>query len=294
MVVSIRGLQFSIPMLNSSCPWASNLSDLKELQYLEWVKELISGDPNSDKPIIISITFDPPGPNGNESEKSLDSLLQSIQTLRRELGDTRTNGPVRTAVEINTSCPNIPNKPPPSYEPATMQPLLEVVAKHVTNDPSLVVGLKLPPYVHSKQFTDVIDELAKHTPPDGLHPIAFLTCTNTLGSSLLFEDQVVPSGFKKPSDDFEFAVPAIYGGLAGEAIHPLSLGNVHRFSNLLKSHPDAKLQGIAVIGVGGVTSSAAASRMIRAGATLVECATLIGAKGVSAFEELSKAFQAPS
>ncbi|KAJ1311296.1 hypothetical protein OPQ81_009793 [Rhizoctonia solani] len=345
MAVSVRGLQFSIPLLNSSCPWASDLHHLKELyaspftggvttrtatlngfpedpsihqvafssasttslnsygyspfplsQYLQWTKELIQNDPIGIKPIIMSITFDPPGPNGDESEKSLDLLLQSIQALRRELGDIRTdtNDPVRIAVEINTSCPNIPNKPPPSYEPITMRPLLEVIAKHVADDPSLVVGLKLPPYVHSKQFTDIVDELARHSPSDGLHPVAFLTCTNTLGSSILFQNQVDPSTFEKPSNDFEFAVPVIYGGLAGDAIHPLSLGNVHRFSNLLKSHSDIKLRNISVIGVGGVTSSAAASRMIRAGAILVECATVIGVRGVPVFEELSKAFRVPS
>ncbi|CAE6457787.1 unnamed protein product [Rhizoctonia solani] len=345
MAVSIRGLHFSIPLLNSSCPWASSLSDLKELyaspftggvttrtatlkgfpddpsihqvafsststtslnsygyspfplsQYLEWVRELVSSDPNSSKPIVISITFDPPRPNGDESEKSLDLSLELIQALRRELGDrcTDTNNSIRIGVEINTSCPNIPNKPPPSYEPTTMRPLLEVIAKHVTDDPSLVVGLKLPPYVHSKQFTDLVGELAKHTPSDGPHPIAFLTCTNTLGSSILFQDQIVPSSFEKPSGSFEFAVPTIYGGLAGESIHPLSLGNVHRFSSILKLHPDPKLQSIAVIGVGGITNSAAASRMIRAGATLVECATIIGAKGVQVFEELSEAFPTSS
>ncbi|CAE6359617.1 unnamed protein product [Rhizoctonia solani] len=299
MAVSIRGLRFSIPLLNSSCPWASSLRDLKELyaspftggvttrtatlkgfaddpsihqvafsststtslnsygyspfplsQYLEWVKELISGDPSSEKPIIISITFDPPGPNGNESEKSLDWLLQSIQVLRRELGDTRpdTNG-VRIGVEINTSCPNIPDKPPPSYEPTTMRPLLVVITRHIADDPSLVVGLKLPPYVHSKQFTDIVDELAKHSPSEGPHPIAFLTCTNTLGSSILFQEQVLPSSFERPSENFDFAVPAIYGGLAGESIHPLSLGNVHQFSKLLRLHSDPKLQNIAIIGI---------------------------------------------
>ncbi|CAE7229987.1 unnamed protein product [Rhizoctonia solani] len=325
MAVSIRGLQFSVPLLNSSCPWASGIQELKELyaspftggvttrtattkgfpddpsihqvafssssttslnsygyspfplsQYLDWVKELISSDSGSNKPIIISITFDPPGPNGDESEKSLDSLLQSIQMLRRELGDTRTdtNSPVRIGVEINTSCPNIPHKPPPSYEPTTMRPLLRVIAKHVFEDPSFVVGLKLPP-------------------SDDLHPIAFLTCTNTLGSSVLFQDQVAPSNFEKPHQDFEFAVPTIYGGLAGESIHPLSLGNVHRFSDLLKIQADSKLRSIAVIGVGGVTNSAAVSRMVRAGATLVECATAIGVKGVPVFEELSKAFREP-
>ncbi|CUA76841.1 dihydroorotate oxidase [Rhizoctonia solani] len=172
-----------------------------------------------------------------------------------------------------------------------MRPLLMVIARHVTGDPSLVVGLKLPPYVHSKQFTDIVDELAKHSPSEGPHPIAFLTCTNTLGSSILFQEQVLPSSFEKPSENFDFAVPAIYGGLAGESIHPLSLGNVHQFNKLLKSHSDPKLQSIAIIGVGGVTSSAAASRMVRAGATVVECATAIGFKGVSVFEDLSTAFR---
>src|SRR2546423_1285810 len=30
-MTSIRGLRFSIPLLNSSCPWASNIDDLKAL-----------------------------------------------------------------------------------------------------------------------------------------------------------------------------------------------------------------------------------------------------------------------
>lgn len=202
-------------------------------QYLEWVQQLISDSPQSTKPIIISITFDSPGPNGNESEASLDTLLEMIQTMRQEISDTPSDKgtpsqTVRIGVEINTSCPNITNKPPPAYEPASMRPLLAVVAKHVSKDPSLVVGLKLPPYVHAKQFTDVVAELSKLSPAQGPHPIAFLTCTNTLGSSLLFDDQTLPSNFEKPSEPAGFAVPTIYGGLAGESIHPLSLGQVRR------------------------------------------------------------------
>ncbi|KAF8609260.1 FMN-linked oxidoreductase [Ceratobasidium sp. AG-I] len=343
MPAFIRGLRFDIPLLNSSCPWASNIDDLKSLyassftggvttrtatlkgfpddpkvhqvafssatttslnsygyspyplsQYIEWARQLISDGLQSTKPIIISITFDSPGANGNESETSLDTLLEMIQKLRHEISDVPTgeeSKPTRIGVEINTSCPNITNKPPPAYEPASMRPLLAVIAKHVSNDPSLVVGLKLPPYVHAKQFTDVVSELAKLSPAQGPHPIAFLTCTNTLGSSLLFEDQTLPSSFEKPSEPAGFAVPTIYGGLAGESIHPLSLGNVHRFAELLKSSPDPQLQSIAVIGVGGVTSSAAVSRMVRAGATLVECATAIGFHGVSVFETLAEAFE---
>ncbi|KAG8744845.1 dihydroorotate dehydrogenase [Ceratobasidium sp. 414] len=313
MPVSIRGLTFDTPVLNSSCPWASDLDDLTALyaspftggittrtstlkgfpddpkvhqvafasngittlnsygyspyplrQYLEWVREIISNNPESRKPIIISITFDSPGPEGNESETSLDMLLEMIQTARRQVSDIPSDGTehaVRIAVEINTSCPNIMNKPPPSYEPASMLPLLSVVAGHTAKDPSLVIGLKLPPYVHAKQFTDVVAVLSQLPSNRGLHPIAFLTCTNTLGSSLLFEDQVAPSQFEKASSSTEFAVPTIYGGLAGESIHPLSLGNVHRFVSLLKSSPDPAIQDIAVIGVGGVTNAQAARRM---------------------------------
>ncbi|KAG8751684.1 dihydroorotate dehydrogenase [Ceratobasidium sp. 428] len=343
MSVSIRGLKFSVPVFNSSCPWASDLDDLTALyaspftggittrtstlkgfpddpklhqvafalngittlnsygyspyplsQYLEWVQQIISGSPNSTKPIIISATFDSPGPSGNESETSLDVLLGMIQTIRRQLSDIppvdgtdSSRHTTRIAVEINTSCPNIINKPPPSYEPDSLLPLLSVVAAHTAEDPSLVVGLKLPPYVHAKQFTDVVDVLSKLPSNQGLHPIAFLTCTNTLGSSLLFEDQTSPSHFENPS---EFAVPSIYGGLAGESIHPLSLGNVHRFSNLLRHSPDRSIRDIVVIGVGGVTSAEAVKRMVRAGATLVECASALGSRGVSVFEDLVKAF----
>ncbi|KAG8696840.1 dihydroorotate dehydrogenase [Ceratobasidium sp. 394] len=343
MPVTIRGLWFDTAVLNSSCPWASDLDDLTTLyaspftggittrtstlkgfpddpkvhqvafasnsittlnsygyspyplsQYLEWVQKIISDNPESKKPIIISITFDSPGPEGNESETSLDTLLGLIQTVRRQVSDIpsgSTGHAIRIAVEINTSCPNIVNKPPPSYEPTSMHPLLAVVAEHVTKDPSLVVGLKLPPYVHAKQFTDVVAVLSQVSPNRGLHPIAFLTCTNTLGSSLLFEDQTLPSQVKKALDATEFAVPTIYGGLAGESIHPLSLGNVHRFVNLIKSSPDPAIQDIVVIGVGGVTNAQAARRMVRAGATLVECASALGSCGVSVFEDLAEAFK---
>ncbi|KAG9127860.1 dihydroorotate dehydrogenase [Ceratobasidium sp. 392] len=345
MPVYIRGLRFDIPVLNSSCPWASNLNDLTSLyanpftggittrtstlkgfpddpkvhqvaftsngintlnsygyspyplsQYLGWAKQLISDNPESTKPIIISITFESPGPNGNESETSLDTLLEMIQTLRRQVSDIPPDGAnttshaTRIAVEINTSCPNIVNKPPPSYEPASLLPLLLVIAQHTTKDPSLVVGLKLPPYVHAKQFTDVIAVLSKLSSNQGLHPIAFLTCTNTLGSSLLFDDQTLPSHFERVREAAEFAVPTIYGGLAGESIHPLSLGNVHRFASLLKSSQDQALNDIVIIGVGGVTSAEPAKRMARAGATLFECASALGSRGVSVFEDISKAF----
>ena len=86
----------------------------------------------------------------------------------------------------------------------------------------------------------------------------------------------------------EFAVPPGVGGLAGEAIHALSLGNVSGFSTLLAASDDPALRQIVVIGAGGVTSAEAVARMHRAGAKVVGSATLLGKVGVAAFEQLSK------
>jgi dihydroorotate dehydrogenase (fumarate) len=152
-------------------------------------------------------------------------MLADIQALRSALGDT--SGDIsRIGVEINTSCPNIQGHPPPSYEPESLLPLLEVIASHLTFEPSLAVGLKLPPYIYSAQFENVIEVLTQL--PDlhlasgkRRHPIAFLTCTNTLGSCVLFASQTTET--QSPNG---FALPTAFGGLAGDSIHALSLGLV--------------------------------------------------------------------
>lgn len=150
----------------------------------------------------------------------------------------------------------------------------------------MTIGLKLPPYVYSTQFDDVIKVIDSFT-TNGKNPIAFLTCTNTLGTSLLFTDQALPPlSSAKDSESAPFALPTPLGGLGGASIHALSLGNVHTFTHLLSHHPSPALRAIGVIGVGGVTSPAAAARMRRAGAKVVGCATLLGREGVRGFEGL--------
>lgn len=58
------------------------------------------------------------------------------------------------------------------------------------------------------------------------------------------------------------------------------------FNRLLAAEPSTA--GIRVLGVGGVTSPAAAKRMFKAGAAAVECATALGKEGVGIFERLQK------
>ncbi|KAF9507759.1 hypothetical protein BS47DRAFT_1321067 [Hydnum rufescens UP504] len=322
-MTEIGSLFVSPPIINSSCPWASDLDDLSSLyespftgavttrtatwsgfeedsgvhrvafharsyssinsygyspiplnQYLEWINVLFIQHPTSTKPFIISITSSDP--------QELDIMIDTIRRFRF-------GGLGRVAIELNTSCPNIENKPPPSYDIRTLSPLLDVLHRHAEDSNcGLTLGIKLPPYVHAGQFADIVGALAAMKSPASTpqrHPISFLTCTNTLGSCLLFDEQAIhpsPNGSK-------FALPTILGGLAGDALHALSLGNVHSFHHLLSTHRDERLRTIKIIGVGGVTSPEAAQRMYKAGASVVACATALGKEGVEIFQQLSPA-----
>ncbi|KDR85238.1 hypothetical protein GALMADRAFT_233983 [Galerina marginata CBS 339.88] len=213
-------------------------------------------------------------------------MVEAIQELRGRLLDSQSNMS-KIAIELNTSCPNIPNSPPSGYTFGSLVPLLTVLATARSKDHSLTIGLKLPPYVYENQFAEVIAILQSFTSllADGEKShFAFLTCTNTLGNCLLFSDQTMAS------TNQEFAVPTALGGLAGQALHPLALGNVFRFRQLLSSQETryATLMDLKIIGVGGVTSKEAAERMKKAGADVIGCATLFGKEGVRAFEILGK------
>jgi dihydroorotate dehydrogenase (fumarate) len=241
--------------------------------YLAWVDAIIASDAASSKPFIISIT--------SSSPATLSTMLHAIQALRAKLDDAK-GTTSRIAVELNTSCPNIPGSSPPSYDFPSLIPLLTVLADHFRNDNTLTIGLKLPPYIYAAQFDDVIRIVSSFSDPTtSKNPFAFFTSTNTLGSSLLFTEQT-----SSPNHSM-YALPPVLGGLAGDSIHPLSLGNVYTFARLLASASDLALRNIVVIGVGGVTSPEAVSRMHRAGAAVVGCATLLGKEGVAAFQMLS-------
>lgn len=263
--------------------------------YIEWIFTLLT-QPNSagtqpTKPIIISIT--------ESSPTLLAEMLVQIQDLRQRLkrfynkAKTSSLDPSGlVAVELNTSCPNIPDHPPPSYDPFTLAPFLAVLASSFQTDVTLTIGLKLPPYLYSAQFRGVLDAITKHSyeiltdaapVPQRVNPITYLACTNTLGSSLLFHGQT--KDFDQ--DPLSLALPTGFGGLAGEAIHPIAIGNVYAFAQMIPAYPDPALQDLKIIGIGGVTSPDAVSRMYKAGAHVVGSATLLGQLGVEAFALLS-------
>ncbi|KAG6903001.1 hypothetical protein C0995_008574 [Termitomyces sp. Mi166 len=331
-MVRIHTLNIYPALINSSCAWASDLEQLTELynspftgavttrtatfdgfqegpdhtvafaksdsniisinsygysphplsQYLAWVKELLlKSEHGPKKPFIISITSSNPA--------QLRRMMQDIQHLRMEL----VNAQSFIAIELNTSCPNIPNSPPTGYVFPSLLPLLTIMKEEYAKDPTLTIGLKLPPFVYRDQFNAVIDgikDLCLPSPGDEFGtvpacPIAFFTCTNTLGNSLLFTEQSTrPTPPAEGEEASPFAVPTGLGGLAGDPLHALALGNVYTFSKILREAGHSSLGRISIIGVGGVTSKVAAERMREAGATVVGCATLLGKEGIRAFE----------
>lgn len=223
-------------------------------------------------------------------------MLDSIQRLRAKLRDSE--GTIsRVGIELNTSCPNIQGSPPPAYHMAILTPILDVLARYFWEDPTLVIGLKLPPYLYSSQFDELLQSIATYSRPvpsdesRRTNPFAFLTSTNTLGQTLFFAEQAValPAAASEEvaATPTGFALPTVLGGMAGEALHPLALGNVYTLRRLLDIHEETSLREISIIGVGGVTTREAHVRMRRAGASVVACATILVHSGVGIFEKLS-------
>lgn len=119
---------------------------------------------------------------------------------------------------------------------------------------------------------------AKSSEPGEGSVIDFITCTNTLGSSLVLTDDLEPALASEAGTGV--------GGLAGAALHPLALGNVATFRKLLDENTDT--ENIMIIGVGGVEDQAGFDRMRKVGAEAVACATALGRYGVGVFEKIAK------
>ena len=253
-------------------------------QYLTWVKEIHNETEASSKPFIVSIT-------GTANDVELCFL--QIQSLRKELCLPSKQG-FDIAIEINLSCPNIPKVPPPAYSTESLLPYLIVTKRYYMEDPTLTIGLKLPPYTYETQFTSLISATWRKRTDQG---ISFLTSTNTLGNGLVLNDQV------EKKDTPGMAVPPGWGGLGGTTIHALSVGNVAKLVSLLetptlatklKVEPEALGEtgddtgAIVVIGVGGINNGSTLKHFLDVGAVAGEVGTALGVEGVDIFEKIVK------
>jgi len=191
------------------------------------------------------------------------------------------------AMEVNLSCPNIPNSPPVAYT----QSALSQYILSLPEDPEIPVGIKMPPYTHAGQYDALKQALLESGAASRL---SFITAVNTLGSCLILEEKNtfesarhvpgIPSQSVMQQRWKETLPGEGFGGMAGAALHPLALGNVRTLRNLLDS--EERLSKIEVIGVGGVGDPLGYGRMRAAGATFVALASALGAKGIRVFYEI--------
>lgn len=209
---------------------------------------------------------------------SVTGSAEAVRECYRRITNAQRNLPNPLCMEINLSCPNIPDKPPPAYSRESLEDYLNALAEDREHSP-VPLGIKTPPYTYHDQFQNLIDALL-NTSETGC-PVDFITATNTLGSCLLLSD-----------DNGDGAEPAIssssglgIGGMAGAPLHPLALGNVRTIRTMLDQHEE--LEGIDIIGVGGVSDHAGAMRMQTAGASVVGVGTALGMDGVDVFQKIS-------
>jgi dihydroorotate dehydrogenase (fumarate) len=187
-------------------------------------------------------------------------------------------------MEINLSCPNIPHKPPPAYDGDELTEYITAIAEAkqmagVGNGVPLHVGIKTPPYTHAGQFQTLIHALERSTALYGGCPISFITATNTLGSCLVLNEE--------GESALGSANGMGIGGLAGDALHPLALGNVKTIREMLDASPCEELKRIAIIGIGGVSDANGFRRMRKVGAIAVGVGTALGREGLEVFRKIS-------
>ncbi|KAM0702949.1 hypothetical protein Q7P35_010381 [Cladosporium inversicolor] len=212
------------------------------------------------KPFIISVTG---------SATAVAECYALITAAQRKI-------PNPLCMEINLSCPNIPDKPPPAYSKDSMVEYLDALADvNESGDGGaerrVAIGVKTPPYTYHDQFQILSDALLA-TRCD----VDFITATNTLGSSLVLADGGDPA--------INSASGLGIGGMAGAPLHPLALGNVKTIRGMLDGYE--KLTGVEVIGVGGVSDRAGFERMRSVGAKVVGVGTALGREGVEVFGKI--------
>ena len=162
-------------------------------------------------------------------------------------------------LEINVSCPNIPGKPLLGYDMEAMQNLLQSLSKY-----SFKKAIKLPPYFDMAQF-DTISKMVVDCNID------IIVCCNTIGNCLVINPETETTMIKPKNG---------LGGLAGDFVKPLALGNVWNFYQ--------RLQGkVQIVGVGGVRTGTDAFEFLLAGADAVQIGTTFAQEGLDAFERIS-------
>ena len=232
------------PRLWSDGTNSLNSTGLANLGIDFYISQVIVG-----KPYIVSIA----GIGGDDEYLALLDKIYNCENV---------NG-----VEINVSCPNIIGKPQLGYDFDRLNNLLSRISQHLITctgtgtgtgtgtstctgtDTGKTIGLKLPPYMDANHFETVAKIINQN---EWIH---FITCCNSIANCYIEENG---KPVIAPNDSL--------GGLGGEAIRPLAMGNVKIFRKLLNPR-------VSIIGCGGVSEWLHVEQYIKLGASAVQIGT---------------------
>lgn len=166
-------------------------------------------------------------------------------------------------LELNLGCPNVwgdsGQKPIASFDIALMSAIVSAVSRRL---PDLYFDIKVSPYSDPSMVQRVAD-LVRNS-----RVYSIVTC-NTY-----------PNGMAHNGKRRELDTPGGYGGVGGNALFPIALGQVAQFVSALEG------TGIHVIGVGGIDSGERTHAMHDVGASGIQIGTAYGERGARVFSNI--------
>lgn len=214
----------------------------------ETIQDAMAGN-NSSKPYMVSI-----------SGKTLQDNLEMLQRIIK----ASTLSQIK-AVELNLACPNVIGKPIIAYDFEQMNDILKQVCNVLKDTPSLVLGIKLPPYLDGPHFQTCADIVNQYK-----DQIKYVATINTIGNAFVI--------------DMNSEAPVIssnngFAGLSGPAVKYTALANVRKLRLALDSSID-------IVGVGGVTTGQDVFEFILCGASAVQIGTCHWIEGPACFDRI--------
>ncbi len=197
------------------------------------------------KPVVFSL-----------SGLSLNENLEMIKKVQ--------NQNLADLIELNLSCPNIAGKPMVGNDPDQVKNTLDKIREIGGN---IKLGVKLPGYTDLPIYDQISELLLEYQ-------VDYITCCNTLGNCLVID----------PSKESAIIKPKMgLGGLAGDFVKPLALGNVWNFYQ--------RLQGkVQIVGVGGIRTGTDAFEFLLAGADAVQIGSTFAQEGIGSFDRINQEF----
>ncbi|MBI5037559.1 MAG: dihydroorotate dehydrogenase [Candidatus Kerfeldbacteria bacterium] len=165
-------------------------------------------------------------------------------------------------IELNLGCPNIwdggKQKRIASFDPTMIAAILDAVTRQIGT--SCRLSVKLSPIADPYLLQQVGSCLSAY-------PIVkAITVCNTFPNALALKTNGQP----------EITPASGLGGLAGAALKPIALGQIHQLHTILGEQ-------VSYIGVGGITTGADVRDFLHAGASCVQIATPIMNQGLRSF-----------